>query len=121
MDTDVVDDEFIMPGDDLSTRIYSKVDGDDSKFVIGPGLVRNQQKIVAVKPGVLKTRDRPTVFWIDSHQRRVSFLPILLRIFQNFHLLVNGFTSISIILVRSNQWRACNWNRRECRWITCKN
>ena len=62
METDVVDDEFVMPGDDLSTRIYSKVDGDDSKFVIGPGLVRNQQKIVAVKPGVLKTRDRPTVF-----------------------------------------------------------
>ena len=84
MGTDVVDDEFIMPGDDLSTRIYSKVDGDDSKFVIGPGLVRNRQKIVAVKPGLLKTRDRPTVFWIDSHQRRVSFLPILSRIFPNF-------------------------------------
>ena len=73
MDIDNKDTEFIMPGDVLSELIYSKVDGNEAKFVIGPGLVRNQQKITAVKPGTLESRENPTVFWIDSHQRRVRF------------------------------------------------
>lgn len=71
MDLCIIKNEFIMPGDDLSELIHSKVEGSDSKFVIGPGLLRNHQIITAVKPGKLKTRDNPTVFWIDSHQRRV--------------------------------------------------
>lgn len=54
---------IVMPGDDLSK--YIKKD----TTMLGPGLMRNRDTVVATKSGILKMRNN-NLFWIDNHQKR---------------------------------------------------
>ena len=58
----------VMPGDvifDLDTL------SPNEKIIFGPGLRREDEKIFAMKCGILK-RNSSNVYYIDNHQKRVS-------------------------------------------------
>lgn len=59
--------DVVLPGDDVTTdtRISSK----SSKVILGPGLRRFDDKVVAAKAGILKQQSANT-FWVDSFQKR---------------------------------------------------
>jgi len=61
--------EVVLPGDEI--HIPFKNPDDKTSTVIGPGLRQNLGTVIATKPGVLRSR-KPAVYWIDSHQKRVS-------------------------------------------------
>ena len=39
------------------------------KVIIGPGLRREGERILVIKPGILRFKE-PGVFWVDSHLKR---------------------------------------------------
>jgi len=64
--------DIVLPGDDITSKISSQMLRKGERFAIGPGLRREGERIKVVKFGVLKSRDKPMLFWIDSRQKRVS-------------------------------------------------
>lgn len=54
---------IVLPGDILDQYISNEV------TMLGPGLMRSDNKVVATKCGILKMRNN-NLFWIDSHQKR---------------------------------------------------
>ena len=52
-----------VPGDSLEKYISKET------TILGPGLMRNNDVVVATKSGILKMRNN-NLFWIDSHQKR---------------------------------------------------
>lgn len=71
--------KVVMPGDvifDLDNL------SPNDKLVFGPGLRRENEKIFAMKCGILK-RTSSKIYYIDNHQKRVcmfslSYAPLLL-------------------------------------------
>lgn len=57
------DPVIVMPGDQLEKYISKDT------TMLGPGLIRSDNKVVATKSGILKMRNN-TLFWVDSHQKR---------------------------------------------------
>lgn len=57
------DPVIVMPGDTLEKYISKDTS------MLGPGLMRNDDKVVACKSGILKMRNN-NLFWIDCHQKR---------------------------------------------------
>lgn len=58
--------DVALPGDDVTAIIApSKI----MKMVLGPGLRRQDDRVVASKAGVLKQKSANT-FWVDNHQKR---------------------------------------------------
>lgn len=58
--------DVMMPGDiadDVEQASQSK------KVILGPGLRRQGEKVIACKAGILKSK-APNTFWIDSYQKR---------------------------------------------------
>lgn len=45
------------------------INTNDNKVVIGPGLKKDKNEIVAIKAGLLKTKDN-SLYWIESKQKR---------------------------------------------------
>ncbi|XP_023329231.1 exosome complex component RRP40 [Eurytemora carolleeae] len=58
-------DQVVLPGDD----IRDITEKDTNQVILGPGLRREGEKVLVIKPGLLKRKD-PGVYWIDSHQKR---------------------------------------------------
>lgn len=56
--------DVVLPGDDLTNDTKST-----SKVILGPGLRRIDDRVVASKAGILKQRSS-TTFWVDSFQKR---------------------------------------------------
>lgn len=54
---------IVMPGDVLEKYISKET------TMLGPGLMRDEGKVVATKSGILKMRNN-NLFWVDSHQKR---------------------------------------------------
>lgn len=54
---------IVMPGDVLDKYISKDM------TMLGPGLMRGDNKVIATKSGILKMRNN-NLFWIDSHQKR---------------------------------------------------
>ena len=61
--------KIVISGDILPKLSESEQSG---KIVLGPGLKRDKGNVVATKSGVIRHKE-PNVYWIDSHQKRVSF------------------------------------------------
>lgn len=55
---------IVMPGDNLDKYITHEM-----TTMLGPGLMRFDDKVVATKSGILKMRNS-NLFWVDCHQRR---------------------------------------------------
>lgn len=58
---------ILLPGDDI--RQVTDQHNDAKQVIIGPGLRREGERILVIKPGILRFKD-PGVFWIDSHLKR---------------------------------------------------
>jgi len=54
---------IVMPGDTLEKYISKET------TMLGPGLMRSENKVVATKSGILKMRNN-NLFWVDCHQKR---------------------------------------------------
>lgn len=54
---------IVMPGDVLEKYISKET------TMLGPGLMRDENKVVATKCGILKMRNN-NLFWVDCHQKR---------------------------------------------------
>lgn len=54
---------IVVPGDILEKYISKET------TMLGPGLMRNNNQVVATTSGILKMRNN-NLFWVDSHQRR---------------------------------------------------
>lgn len=54
---------IVMPGDILEKYISKET------TILGPGLMRDEGKVVATKSGILKMRNS-NLFWVDCHQKR---------------------------------------------------
>lgn len=54
---------IVMPGDTLEKYISKET------TMLGPGLMRDDNKVVATKSGILKMRNN-NLFWVDCHQKR---------------------------------------------------
>lgn len=63
LSTEVPQPVIVMPGDILEKYITKET------TMLGPGLMRDDNKVVAIKSGILKMRNN-NIFWIDSHQKR---------------------------------------------------
>lgn len=65
--------QIVLPGDDLTSVINQD---NNTRVVLGPGLKREPEKIIATKCGILCQR-KPNIFWIDFHQKRFIVYIIL--------------------------------------------
>ena len=63
-----------LPGEDVTEEIARFTSDPATKFVVGPGLVRKEKRVVATVAGHLMSRKDPLVFWIHANQRRVGNL-----------------------------------------------
>lgn len=54
---------IVMPGDVLEKYISKET------TILGPGLMRDEGRVVATKSGILKMRNN-NLFWVDCHQKR---------------------------------------------------
>ncbi len=59
----------VLPGDIVTDLLKSEK---SPTFRLGPGLRQESERVIACKCGVLRRKD-PNVYWIDNHQKRVSF------------------------------------------------
>ena len=59
--------DILVPGDSLDNFKESEKPG---KTILGPGLRRDGDAILATKAGIVRHRE-PNFYWIDSHQKRV--------------------------------------------------
>jgi len=57
---------IVIPGDNVTNDC---VETDKNIIILGPGLRREGEEVAVAKAGVLKRRD-PSVYWVDSHQKR---------------------------------------------------
>jgi len=55
----------VVPGD----NVRQLTDKDQQQVILGPGLRREGESVMVIKPGLLRRRD-PGVYWVDSHQKR---------------------------------------------------
>ncbi|CAG0895944.1 unnamed protein product [Darwinula stevensoni] len=62
--------EIVMPGDVL---VDLDITPSESRFIIGPGLRREDNKILASKSGILQKKE-PHIFWVNSKERR--YVPV---------------------------------------------
>lgn len=60
--------KVVLPGDTIEQLRESEA---TQKVIVGPGLRRQADSVVVSKPGILRFRE-PNVYWVDSHQKRVS-------------------------------------------------
>lgn len=60
--------DVVMPGDDVTND--TKSSAKSSKVILGPGLRRIDDRVVACKTGILKQQSNQTTFWVDSYQKR---------------------------------------------------
>lgn len=58
----------VIPGDVIPGLETTK---SSNKIVLGPGLRRELDSIVATKCGFLRRRE-PNIYWVDNHQKKVS-------------------------------------------------
>jgi succinyl-CoA synthetase alpha subunit len=65
-------DSFVMPGQDVTDIIRSFLADENEKYIVGPGLIRDEKRTKAMKCGRLRMREKPAVFWVQSRQHRVS-------------------------------------------------
>ncbi|CAD5112304.1 DgyrCDS1532 [Dimorphilus gyrociliatus] len=56
--------DIVLPGDKIDNFVQSK-----GKVLLGPGLQRDGEEVIAVRPGIFKYRE-PNIYWIESHQKR---------------------------------------------------
>lgn len=61
-------DGVVLPGDDVTNDTKS-TSAQTSKVILGPGLRRMGDKVIASRAGILKQRST-TTFWVDSFQKR---------------------------------------------------
>ncbi|KAL1922308.1 uncharacterized protein VTP21DRAFT_9847 [Calcarisporiella thermophila] len=67
--------KIVLPGDTLPTTLRPDDDAmeDDSEEKVvrlGPGLLQNQEQIIAIKAGVLHHREAGNRWWLDNNQKR---------------------------------------------------
>ncbi|CAM1319337.1 EXOSC3 (predicted) [Pycnogonum litorale] len=62
--------KIVIPGDCLEE--LSKKDLSD-KIILGPGLQRESESVIATKCGIVKCREA-NIYWIDNHQKR--YVPV---------------------------------------------
>lgn len=60
--------DVVLPGDPVTC--FGDVSA-DTKVLLGPGLRQELNRIIAVKPGILR-RGKSSTYWVDSHEKRVS-------------------------------------------------
>jgi exosome complex component RRP40 len=65
---------LVLPGDDLTAIIKGATEKVASRVAYGPGLRQEDGRVKAVKCGLLRFREKPNLFWVDSHQKR--YIPI---------------------------------------------
>lgn len=58
----------VLPGDTVDIVATCK-----EKCVLGPGLRKEGERIVAIRPGVLK-QNANNIYYVEGHQKRVSTL-----------------------------------------------
>lgn len=58
--------QLLMPGDIVSEVQAAAA---NKKVILGPGLRKHNEQVVACKAGILKSR-LPNIYWIDSYQKR---------------------------------------------------
>ncbi len=63
-----------LPGDCLNALNQSERCG---KTILGPGLKKEDEEIRVTKPGILRFKE-PSVYWIDTHQKRVYLWILIL-------------------------------------------
>lgn len=68
METKQLARRVVMPGEKINAL---KNCADSSKIILGPGLRLEDEDICVAKSGILRFRE-PNVYWVDSHQTRVS-------------------------------------------------
>jgi len=67
MPSDVTIGSVVVPGDNLDHLLSE--DHGSAKLVIGPGLRRYSESVIATKCGVLRKKS-PHTYWIDCHQKK---------------------------------------------------
>lgn len=67
-------DQIVFPGFSIKSLIDENEEATDKKIVLGPGIKREIDDLRAVKCGLLRSRisNNLIIYWIDSHQKRVS-------------------------------------------------
>lgn len=55
---------LVLPGDTIEASAT-----DQKKCIVGPGLRKEGERIVATRAGILKHR-RPNTYWVEGHQKR---------------------------------------------------
>lgn len=72
--------QLVFPGFSVEDHINNNPEAKDKKVIIGPGIRKDIDDVRAIKCGLLKYRAAKNciVYWIDSHQKRVRKLLLLL-------------------------------------------
>lgn len=60
--------DFVLPGDLVTC--FGEVNA-ETKVLLGPGLRQESNRVIAVKPGILR-KGKTSTYWVDSHEKRVS-------------------------------------------------
>lgn len=66
--------QVVLPGQDVTDIIQEVLEGEEIKYVVGPGIVREGKRTKALTAGTLQMKDKPLVFWVHSHQRKVRLI-----------------------------------------------
>lgn len=74
MEIDSKVDKVVFPGDVVGSIT-------DFKIRLGPGLMQNQENIVATKCGILRN-PQAKYYWIENNQKRVDFTFVSFTLFQ---------------------------------------
>lgn len=69
-----MDGQIVFPGFSVEAHIANNPEAKDKKIIIGPGIRKDVDDVRAIKCGLLRNRvaNNCIVYWIDSHQKRVS-------------------------------------------------
>lgn len=64
----------MFPGFSVESHIANNPEAKDKRVIIGPGIRKDIDDVRAIKCGLLRNRvaNNCIVYWIDSHQKRVS-------------------------------------------------
>jgi exosome complex component RRP40 len=68
MAASIEEKRVVLPGDNIEHLRESE---STKKIILGPGLRTEGDHVFACKPGILRFRE-PNVYWVDTHQKRVS-------------------------------------------------
>lgn len=63
--------QIILPGDVLPASVTG-LDEDAPVIKLGPGLLMQEDRIGAIRAGVLKHSSSANRWWVETNQRRVS-------------------------------------------------